>query len=94
MNRRWEMLAAVLALAACSEAEPVRIDGSSPERFAQTAEAARGDLPNADRLTFDRAIRTIGGRRFADRDPEALARLTFDNMTAAEIVADQNARER
>ncbi len=88
--------AAVLALAlvgGCSKAEPVRIDGSSPQAFARTTEAARRDLPDADRLAFDRALRTIGGRRFSNRDPAALARLTFDNMTAAEVVADQSARD-
>lgn len=94
MIGRRAALAGALALSACSDAEPVRIDGSSPERFEQTAKAARRDLPDADRLTFDRAIRTVGGRRFAERDPDALARLTFDNMTAAEVVADQLARER
>jgi len=93
MSGRLAIVAGVLALAACSNAEPVRIDGSSPERFEQTTAAARRDLPNADRLTFDRAIRTIGGRRFANRDPAALARLTFDNMTAAEVVGDQHVRE-
>jgi len=94
MSGRLAITAGILALAACSNAEPVRIDGSSPERFEQTTAAARRDLPDADRLTFDRAIRTIGGRRFAERDPAALARLTFDGMTAAEVVADQQARER
>ena len=81
-----------LAVSAC-DAEPVRIDGSSPERFEETAAAARSDLPYADRVAFDRAIRTIGGRRHAEREPDALARLTFDNMTGAEVVADQRARE-
>jgi hypothetical protein len=51
-------------------------------------------LPDADRLTFDRAIKTVGGRRYATRDPDALARVTFDGMTAADVVADQRARER
>ena len=94
MSGRLALLVGVIALAACSNAEPVRIDGSSPERFEETTAAARRDLPDADRLTFDRAIRTVGGRRFAERDPAALARLTFDNMTAAEVVADQRAREK
>lgn len=82
----------VLALGACNS-EPARIDGSSPEKFEDSVAAARSDLPYADRLTFDRAIRTVGGRRHANRQPDALARLTFDNMTAAEIVADQHTRE-
>ena len=94
MIARMAIVVGVLMLTACSNAEPVRIDSSSPERFEQTTAAARRDLPNADRLSFDRAIRTIGGRRFANRDPAALARLTFDDMTAAEVVADQHAREK
>ena len=93
MTARVAILAGALALAACSDAEPAKIDGSSPEKFEQTVAAARSDLPYADRLTFDRAVRTIGGRRHANREPDALARLTFDNMTAAEIVADQRSRE-
>ena len=51
-------------------------------------------LPDADRLVFDRAIRTVGGRRLAHRDSAALARVTFDGMTAAQVVADQRSHER
>lgn len=87
------ILVSLVPVAACSNAEPARIDGSSPEKFEDSVAAARSDLPYADRLTFDRAIRTVGGRRHANREPDALARLTFDNMTAAEIVADQRTRE-
>jgi hypothetical protein len=89
---RWA--AALLLLAACTKPEPVLIDGSSAQRFEQTAAEARRQLPDADRITFDRAIRTVGGRRHAERDQAALARLTFDGMTAAEVVADQRAREK
>ncbi len=85
--------ALALLLAACGSDEPVVIDGSSPEAFDRTTAAARRQLPDAQRLHFDQAIRTIGGRRHAERDPAALARVTFDGMTAAEVVADQRARE-
>ena len=85
--------ALALLLAACGSEEPVVIDGSSPEAFERTTAAARRQLPDAQRLRFDQAIRTIGGRRHAERDPAALARVTFDGMTAAEVVADQQARE-
>ncbi len=85
--------ALALLLAACGSDEPVVIDGSSPEAFDRTTAAARRQLPDAQRLKFDQAIRTIGGRRHAERDPAALARVTFDGMTAAEVVADQRARE-
>ena len=90
--RRSAVFAALL-LAACQAREPTVIDGSSAESYAKTIAAARRDLPDAERLAFDRAIKTVGGRRYANRDPGALARVTFDGMTAAEVVADQRARE-
>jgi hypothetical protein len=82
-----------LLLVACGSQDPVVIDGSSPQAFERTTAQARRQLPDADRLLFDRAIRTIGGRRHAERDPAALARVTFDGMTAAQVVADERARE-
>ena len=81
-----------LLLAACGSEAPVVIDGSSPQAFERTTMAARRQLPDADRLKFDAALRTVGGRRHAERDPDALARVTFDGMTAAEVVADQQGR--
>ncbi len=69
------------------------IDGSSAESFERTSAEARQQLPDADRLVFDRALRTVGGRRHSVRDGEALARVTFGGMTAADVVADQRARE-
>ena len=86
--------ALMLLLAACGKQEPVVIDGSSPQAFERTTAEARRQLPDADRLLFDRAIRTIGGRRHAARDPAALARVTFDGMTAAQVVADERARDK
>jgi hypothetical protein len=71
----------------------VVIDGSSSERFQQSTAEARRQLPDADRIVFDRALRTIGGRRHSERDPDALARVTFDGMTGAQVVADQRARD-
>ncbi len=85
--------ALLLFLAACGKQQPVVIDGSSAQAFERTAAEARRQLPDADRLLFDRAIRTIGGRRHAERDSGALARVTFDGMTASQVVADQRARE-
>ena len=81
-----------LALAACTEQPPTTIDGSSPDAFARTAEAARGDLPVADRLDFDRAIATVPARRYGHRDAAAAARIAFDGMTAAEVVATERER--
>lgn len=85
-------VAALLLLASCADPQPTVIDGSSPEAFARTAEEARRELPDADRLAFDRALRTVGGRRHSERDPEALARVTFDGMTAEQVVADARTR--
>ena len=78
---------------ACSERPPTVVDGSSPEAFERTTAEARRDLPDADRIIFDKALNTISGRRHAERDPEALARVTFDGMTAAQIVEDQKMRD-
>ena len=85
------VLVLALGVAACDRA-PVVIDGSSPEAFAKTTEEARRDLPIKDRLTFDTAIRTVGGRRYADNDPDAMARQTFNGMTAVDVVEDAHAR--
>ena len=90
---RFGALACALALAACGTSEPTVIDGSSPEAFERTVKQARRDIPDADRLVFDRAIRTVGGRRHS-ADPDELARVTFNGMTGAEVVADQQERER
>jgi hypothetical protein len=82
-----------LLLWSCEEREPTVIDGSSAETFARTTAEARRDIPDADRLHFDRALRTIGGRRHSARDADALARTTFDGMTGAQVVDDQKARQ-
>jgi hypothetical protein len=82
-----------LMLCACEADPPTILDGSTPQAFERTAKQARQNLPVADRIVFDRALRTVGGRRHAVRDPEALARTTFDGMTAEQIVADQKARD-
>jgi len=88
----WMTATGVCLLAACSSRAPTVIDGSSPQAFERTTAEARRELPDADRLLFDEAIRTVGSRRHGERDPDALARVTFDGMTAAEVVADQQAR--
>ena len=80
-------------LAGCDTREPTVIDGSSPAAFEQTTKQARREIPDADRLVFDRALRTVGGRLHSARDPGELARVTFDGMTGEQIVADQKARE-
>ena len=69
------------------------IDGSSAEAFERTIQAARSDVPDRDKLVFDRAVRSVGGRRHS-ADPDELARVTFDGMTGEQVVADQKAREK
>ena len=90
MRLRASLWCAVLA--GCTQQAPTIIDGSSADAFARTTELARDDLPVADRLEFDRAIATVPGRRYANRDPSAAARVAFDGMTAAEIVATERQR--
>jgi hypothetical protein len=83
----------LLLVAGCGQQKPVVIDGSSRESFERTTAEARRQLPDADRLVFDRALRTVGGRRMAAPDEAALARVTFDGMTAHQVVADQRQRD-
>ena len=90
--KRLAAFALVAGLAGCSEAAPTRIDGSSAQAFARTTTAARRDLPVADRLMFDSAIATMPSRRYADHDPQAKARVAFDGMTAADVVATERER--
>jgi len=86
-------MAAMAVVAGCSDRPPTVIDGSSPEAFRRTTVQARRDLSDADRLVFDRALKTIGGRRYSAKDPATLARVTFNGMTGAQVVEDQRARD-
>jgi hypothetical protein len=90
---KWTVAVLLSVLAGCQGDETVLIDGSSKQSFETTTRKARRTIPDADRLVFDRAIKTVGGRRFGNDDPNALARVTFDGMTAAQVVADQRAHE-
>ena len=81
-----------LALTACASSPPATIDGSSPDAFARTASTARDDLPVADRLDFARAIATVPARRYGSRDPSAAARVAFDGMTGAQVIATERER--
>lgn len=88
------LIVATFLLSACApEPAPVSIDGSSPERFARTAAAARADLGPADRLMFDQALASAGSRRYA-ADADALRRTTFDGMMGAEVAEDYRRRQR
>ena len=74
----------------CSN-DPIVIDGSSPENFARTAEQARRDIPDAERLRYDAALKSPPGTRYGDTPAErdALARQVYDGMTAREVVDGQ-----
>ena len=89
--KRGLALAVMVILSACSR-EPTVIDGSSQPAFEKSTEKARRDLPIKDRLTFDAALRTVGGRRYADKDPESMAREAYNGMTAMDVVEDAHAR--
>lgn len=90
--RTLPTIAMFAALSAACSKEPTVIDGSSQAAFEKTTEKARRDLPIRDRLTFDTALRTVGGRRYADKDPNATARQIYNGMTAADVVEDAHAR--
>jgi hypothetical protein len=85
-------VAAILLLAACGGGEPTIIDGSSEESFERTAAAARRDLPDADRLVYDAALKTPPGSRYGDTQMEkdARARQLYDGMTAQQVLAPEN----
>jgi len=92
MISRHATIVIALCLGAACAKTPTVIDGSTSETFAETTEQARRDLAIKDRLTFDAAIRAVGGRRHANNDPDAMVRQTFHGMTAADVVADAHAR--
>ena len=84
--------AIALCLAAACSKELTVIDGSSQQAFEKTTEKARRDLPIKDRLTYDAALRTVGGLRYADKDPDSTARQIYNGMTAKDVVEDAHAR--
>ena len=79
---------ALLLLAACSGKQPTVIDGSSAAAFEQTTQAARRDLPDAERLNYDAALKDPPGARFGDTPTqrEVLARQVYDGMTARQVL--------
>ena len=81
-------VAALLLLAACGGGDPTIIDGTSREAFERTAAAARRDLPDADRLAYDAALKNPPGARYGDTQAEkdALARQSYHGMTASQVV--------
>ena len=95
-EHRFAIAAALLLFAAaCGNNRPTVIDGSSPAAFERSAAEARRDIPDADRLVYDTALMNPPGKRYGDKraETEALARLVYDGMTGAQVVAEQKARE-
>ena len=89
MGKRCLMAAGLLLLAAaCGNKQPTVIDGSTPERFAETSAQARRDIPDADRLDYDAALKRPPGTRYGDTEVEmeARARETYNGMTASEVL--------
>ncbi len=86
--RIGSVVSIALLCSGCSNREPTIIDGSTGENFEATSQAARFDLPIGDRLAFDAAVRNPPGRRYGSTSAQvdALARQTYDGMTAAEVV--------
>ena len=80
-------IAVILATTACGQG-PTVIDGSSEQAFEETSQQARRDLPDADRLNYDTALKNPPGKRYGDTDAEieALARETYNGMTARQVV--------
>ena len=70
---------------------PTPIDGSSPETFEASMEAARYELGPRDRLKFEAAIRAAQAKQFARsetrQEMEARLRRALHGKTAPEIVA-------
>ena len=90
---RYALAFLLALLAGCDAGEPTVIDGSSAESFERTTQQARREIPDSDRLYFDRALRTVGGRWHGARDPDELARTTFNRMTAEQVVAEEKSRD-
>lgn len=94
--RHAAALFALLFLPACGmlglgASEPTVIDGSSPEAFERTVDAARGELSPGDRLKFEAALTAVRGRQFAAANDRAemgrRVRRALDGQTAQEVVA-------
>lgn len=81
-------LAALLLLTACGGGQPTVIDGSTAASFEATTAQARRDLPDADRLDYDAALKKPPGSRFGQTamERDALARQEYDGMTARQVV--------
>ena len=80
--------ALIMLAAACGNKEPTIIDGSSKESFVRTTEQARRDIPDADRLDYDTALKNPPGKSFGDSEAEVteLARQTYNGMTAEQVI--------
>ena len=80
--------AALLLLTPACGQEATVIDGSSSQAYQETSARARRDIPDADRLDYDTALKNPAGRRYGQTEAEieAIARETYNGMTAREVV--------
>jgi len=83
--------AALLLVAACGGKQPTVIDGSSPDAFERTTQAARRDLPDAERLDYDAALKSPPGTRYglSQIEKDELARQEYHGLTARQVVDGQ-----
>ena len=90
------LLPAFLFLCACGGGSggPTVIDGSSPEAFARTLDAAKGDVGPKDRVKLEAALTEFRAHTFAKastrQDYQRRLREGLDGLTAPAIVAQFN----
>ena len=92
------LFAGLLALAGCGLFDPdgpTVIDGSSPDTFQETMQAARWELSPQERLKFEAAVNAVRAKQFARADNrqeyEQFVRRALDGRTAPDIVAKVDA---
>jgi len=90
--RPFLVLAAALVAAACGQAAPAAIDGSSPEAYRTSVAEVRGQLGPGDRARFEAALKLAQAEAFAKADSRAemdeRLRRKLDGRTAADVIAD------
>lgn len=87
-GHRFVVAALLLLVAACGNNPPTVIDGSSPATFERSAAEARRDIPDADRLVYDAALKNPPGARYGDTqlEKDELARQVYHGMTGRQVV--------
>jgi hypothetical protein len=90
------LVSAFALLAACGQAAPAAIDGSSPEAYRTSVAEVRGQLGPADRARFEAALKLAQAEAFAKADSRAemdeRLRRKLDGRTGAEVIAEAQAK--